>query len=496
MATKSARQSADKAKAATAKAEFTGPELCRLTATEMVDLLRKGEIAASEALKASLTRIEQVEGAVNAMPTLCADRARAALKELGKNKRRNGNHVAWLAGLPIGIKDLTPVKGVRTTFGTKGMADWVPEESDPLVEMLEARGGIVVGKTNTPEMGAGGNTFNDVFGMTRNPWDTRKNAGGSSGGAAASLATGEVWLSHGSDLAGSLRTPAAYCGVVGFRPSPGRAGGGPQVIAFHTEGVQGPMARNVMDTALFLDAMSGFDPRMPITIEAPTDSFQSAVRKAKRKVRIAYAPTLDGFAEVEPEIDAVLRSALHAVEKEGGSVDEACPELPDLYSSYVTLRAMAWAALPGTLPPEIQKHFKKTLRENIALGFKLKPEQIYKAFHARAALYFEMHDFLQQFDVLACPVVGLEPTAVEVEYPRIVNGKPLKDYIDWLRFSFLATTTGLPALSMPVGFTKSGMPVGLQLIGPPRGEAKLLAVARAVEMAVKFPGTPIDPRTH
>jgi amidase len=330
--------------------------------------------------------------------------------------------------------------------------------------------------------------------MTRNPWDTHKNAGGSSGGAAAALATGEVWLSHGSDLAGSLRTPAAYCGVIGLRPSPGRAGGAPRAIAFHTEGVQGPMARNVMDTALFLDAMAGFDPRMPITLEAPGEPFQHAVRKAAPRVRIAFSPTLNGFAAVEPEIEQTLRHALRKLERAGSTIEEKCPELPDLYPTYITLRAMAWASLPGMLPPDTQKHYKKTLRENIALGFKLKPEQIYEAFHARAALYFKMQKFLEDYDVLACPVVGLEPTPVEEEYPRIVDGKPVNDYIDWLRFSFLATTTGLPALSMPVGFTKSGMPVGLQLIGPPRGEAKLLAVARAIEMVVKLPAAPIDPR--
>ena len=474
---------------------FSGPELCRLTATEVVGLLRKGEIAASEALDAALTRIEQVDGAINAMPTVCADRARAALKEIGKRKRANGNHVAWLAGLPIGIKDLTPVKGVRSTLGTKALADNIAKESDPLVERLEDRGGIVVGMTNTPEMGAGGNTFNAVFGMTRNPRDTRKNAGGSSGGAAASLASGEVWLSHGSDFAGSLRTPAALCGVVGLRPTPGRAGGSPPVIAFSTEGVQGPMARNVMDTALFLDAMCGWDPRVPISIEAPADPFQAAVRKAKPGVRIAYAPTLDGFAEVESEIDAVLRRALRLTEKEGAIVEETCPELPDLYPTFVTLRGIAWGALPGTKGPEVQKHYKKTLKDNIALGYKLKPEQIFKAMHAKSALYFKMQEFLSTWDVLACPVVGLEAQDVEIEYPTSVNGKPMADYIDWLRFAFLATTTGLPALSLPVGFTKSGMPVGLQLIGPPRGEAKLLAVARAVEVAVKFPTTPIDPRS-
>lgn len=459
-------------------------------------MLRRGEIAASEALEASLARIHQVDGAVNAMVTVCADRARAALGDIGRNKRAHGRHAAWLAGLPIGIKDLTPVKGVRTTFGTKALADDIAKESDPLVETLERRGGVVVGKTNTPEMGAGGNTFNDVFGMTRNPWDTRKNAGGSSGGAAVSLATGEVWLSHGSDLAGSLRTPAAYCGVVGLRPSAGRAGGAPPPIAFSTEGVQGPMARNIADTALFLDAMAGFDPRIPISLDAPAQPFQKAVQQAHAKVRIAYAPTLDGFAAVEPEIDRVLRAALAKVERQGGTVEEACPELPELYSSYVTLRAMTWASLPGRLPASVQKHYKRTLRQNIAYGRKLKAEQIYDALRNRAVLYFNMHAFLERYDVLACPVVGLEPGPVEEEYPTSVGGLPVTDYIDWLRFSFLATTTGLPALSMPVGFTRSGMPVGLQLIGPPRGEAKLLAVARAVELAVDYAGaSPIDPRT-
>lgn len=238
---------------------FSGPELCALSAHEVVQLLRRREVSASELLQASQARVEAVEPAINAMPTCCFERAEACAKSL-----RDGAGASWLAGLPIGIKDLSAVAGVRTTYGTLGMADHVPQDSDPLVVHLEQRGALVVGKTNTPEFGAGANTFNAVFGMTRNPWDTRMNAGGSSGGAAASLASGEVWLSHGSDLAGSLRTPAAYCGVVGLRPTPGIAGSGPRGFRFHTEGVQGPMARSVLDCALFLDAMSGFDPSNPI----------------------------------------------------------------------------------------------------------------------------------------------------------------------------------------------------------------------------------------
>ncbi len=240
--------------------EFSGPELCRLTACEAVELLKKGEVKPSELLEASLARIEQVEPKVNAVVTVCADRARQSTRYLDDRKGEFGSGPGWLAGLPIGIKDLSHVSGVKTTFGSRGFADFVATENDPLVDRLEDNGGIIVGKTNTPEQGAGGNTFNDVFGMTRNPWDIRKNAGGSSGGAAVSLATGEVWLSHGSDLAGSLRTPAAYCNVVGLRPSPGRAGGGPAAATFQNVGVQGPMARNIGDTALFLDAMVGIRP--------------------------------------------------------------------------------------------------------------------------------------------------------------------------------------------------------------------------------------------
>ncbi|MDX5359778.1 MAG: amidase [Alphaproteobacteria bacterium] len=473
---------------------FTGPELCRLTAAEVVTLLRKGEVTPSELIEASLARIAAVEPTVNAMPTVCGDRARAQIGGLDALRRKNGDAPGWLGGLPIAIKDLTPVGGVRTTWGTPGLKDFVPDASDPLVERLEGMGGLVMGKTNTPEMGAGGNTFNAVFGMTRNPWDTGRNAGGSSGGAAVSVATGEVWLSHGSDLAGSLRTPAAYCGVVGLRPTPGRAGGGPAAIAFSTEGVQGPMARTVLDTALFLDAMSGFDPRLPLSIEAPATPFQHAVVRATPKVRIAYAPDLKGFAPVEAEIEEVMRGALRAVEGLGATVEEACPDLTGLYDTYITLRAMAWAANAGRLPQEVQRQYKRTLSENIDLGRRLTAEQVYDAQRNRSVLFRAMQTFLEGYDVLACAVVGLKPGPVEEEYPATVAGKPVADYVDWLRFSFLATTTALPAISVPAGFTADGLPVGLQLIGPPRGEAKVLAVAKIIEDAVGLPSRlPIDP---
>ena len=473
---------------------FTGPELCALPAHEAVALLRSGEIEPQDLIEAALSRIKAVEPAVNAMPTLCPERALYAAKALAGER----DHPGWLAGLPVGIKDLAMVEGVRTTFGTKGLADFVPEESDPIVTRIESRGGIVLGKTNTPEMGAGGNTFNAVFGRTRNPWDTRLNAGGSSGGAAVSLATGEVWLSHGSDLAGSLRTPAGYCGVVGLRPSPGVAAAGSSALRFGTEGVQGPMARSVRDCALFLDAMAGFDPFDPLSWPAPETPYQRAALRGEPKgLRIAYSPTLNGHAHVSAEMDGHLRAALERMADAGAGVEEACPDLPDLDRCYRTLRAMVWAAGPGRAPEAVQRHFKATLADNIEQGRRLTGDDICDAQVARSTIFGNMALFLRDFDVLACPVVGLMPGPAEEEYPREIDGKPLNDYLDWLKFSFLSTTALLPAIVVPVGRSADGIPVGIQLIGAHRGEAGLLAAAQAFETVAGGPMMPVDPNlTH
>jgi len=473
---------------------YSGHELCNKTAYEVVQLLRQGDVSPSELVTASSQRIEQVEPSVNAIPTRCLERAQTDAKQWDHAPKFDYTR-GHLSGLPTGIKDLNAVKGVRSTWGSVGLADNIPNHSDYFVERLEQRGAIVMGKTNSPEMGAGGNTFNEVFGRTRNPWNTHKNAGGSSGGAAVSLATGEVWLSHGSDLAGSLRTPAAYCGVVGLRPSPGVVPSGPSSIDFQTEGVQGPMARNVLDCALFLDAMAGFEPRCPITWPAPASSYQKAVLEADEKVRIAYSRDWHGFTTTSNDMDRILRQALSQVEAQGGIVDEACPELPGLDHAYRVYRSMLWASGPGRAPEAIQKHFKPTLQGNIDYGRNLSIDDVYDANINRSTMYSNTQQFLQNYDVLACPVVGLHPGPVEEEYPTHIDGKPLGDYIEWLKFSYLSTITGLPSVSVPVGFTDDGMPVGIQLIGQPRGEARLLAVAKTVEQAVGGPTGPIDPIT-
>lgn len=466
---------------------FSGPDLCALSAVQVVDLLRRRQVSPAEVLEAALARIGQTEPGLTAMVTLCAERARAA------PVAGDPAHPGWLAGLPFGVKDLTAVAGVRTTSGSLAFADHIPDSTDPLIARLEGRGGVVIGKTNTPEFGAGGNTWNQVFGHTRNPWNTALNAGGSSGGAAVSLASGQVWLSHGSDLAGSIRTPAAYCGVVGLRPSPGRCGGAPEAHGFNIEAVQGPMARSVADCALFLDAMAGYDPVWPVSIEAPPEPFQTAVARASPKIRLGYAPDLNGFGFVDPAIRAAMDRAMQAVERAGGTVDLACPDLPGLERSYLTLRAMFWAALPGRAPAQVQAHYKPTLRQNIAQGLALPAAAIYDAQIARTTLYHTCRRFLETHDALAFPVIGVPAGPVEQEYPPEIGGRPVTDYVDWLKFSFLSVATSLPAIALPCGFTPEGMPVGLQLLGPPRGEAKLLAVARAVEDALGGPLPPLDP---
>ncbi len=473
---------------------FSGPDLCSLDAHEVVDLLKERKVSAREVVDAAFERIAAVEPVVNAMPTLCVDRAYKAADAVDTEQ---ADHPGWLAGLPVSIKDLTEVAGVRTTFGTPGLADYVPDFSDPLVEQLERRGGIVAGKTNTPEMGAGANTFNPVLGVTRNAHDTSMNAAGSSGGAAVSLATGEMWLSQGSDHGGSLRTPAAYNGIVGMRPSPGLCAS-QSATGWITEGQSGPMARNVRDCALFLDAMVGFQHGIPSSFPPPCEgSYQQAVKEADERVRIAFAPDLGGFSPVEPVIDHATRAALSAVERAGGHVEEACPDLTGLDRTYRVLRGMGSATGYRRMPEHITSQFKQTIKDDIAFGRALTMDDVAEAHLTRTDLFRNMADLLTRFDVLACPTVGNMPRPVEVEWVDEINGRKLTNYVDWLRFAFLATTTGLPAISVPIGFSDTGMPIGIQLIGPPRGEARLLAVARAVEMAVGGPFGPVDPNvTH
>src|SRR5919106_5886439 len=315
-------------------------ELWRLSAVEAVSLLKKKEISPLDLIEASARRIAEVEPAVNALPTLCLDRARDHAKRIMQGSAsEDSGEAGWLAGLPVSIKDLTDVAGVRTTYGSPLFANHVPAKSHPLVERIERKGGVVIAKSNTPEFGAGGSTFNEVFGRTRNPWNTSLTCGGSTGGGAVALATGEVWLAHGSDHGGSLRRPGTYCSVVGLRPSPGRVTRGTSSNLWSPQSVQGPMARNVPDLALFLDAMAGFCPQDAMTFDAPAMSFSAAVANPSAPKRIAWTPDLGGVCEVDREIREITSKMVRRFEEIGCLVDEVSPDFGPVDDVFMVLRS-------------------------------------------------------------------------------------------------------------------------------------------------------------
>ncbi len=468
-------------------------ELIKLTAREAVSLLKRGKVSPLELIEAAASRIAEVETAVNAMPTLCLDRAGDLAKRL-MARPPNDPPPHYLYGLPIAIKDLTDVKGVRTTYGSTIFSDHVPDRSDYLVETLEANGAIVIGKTNTPEFGAGGNTFNEVFGQTLNPWNMKMTCGGSSGGAAVALATGEVWLAAGSDLAGSLRTPASYCSVVGFRPGPGRVPSGPNQLLFDTLGVQGPMARNVGDAALMLDAQVGYHPGDPISLPRPPKFYSEAVENPGKLNRIAFSADL-GIAPVDQEVKKICTQAMESWDKLGVPVEEACPDITHAEEIFQTLRAYFFASRLAPLLVNHRGRLKPEIVWNIEKGLSLTVDAISRAEQMRANLYYEMLDFFRTCDVLMYPTVVSPPFDVNIRYLEELEGSTFDTYLSWLILAFPSTLTACPSISIPCGFTASGLPVGIQIMGPPRREEKVLGAATLFEKACGLATlTPIDPR--
>lgn len=456
-------------------------ELWRLSAREMIDLLRRGEVSPLEAIDIVEARVEETDGPVNAMVTRCYDRARDNAKTLMANGFPDDPGPGYLYGLPISIKDLEKVAGVRSTMGSPIFADDIPEESNLVVLNLEERGGVVVGKSNTPEFGAGANTFNDVFGETRNPWDTRMNCAGSSGGAAVNLATGQVWLAQGSDMGGSLRTPASFCSVVGLRPSPGRCRHAEGTGGFSPLGVVGPMARNVGDVALMLDAMSGECARDPLSLPAPQVPFLEAAMNAKVPARVAWTPDLGGVAPVEPEVASICQAAAQKLSGLGAKLDAASPDLSGAQACFQGVRAEAFAARHQPYFEEKKHLMKPDLVWNIEKGLAMNIGEVGEAKRLHAQIYANMCDFFEQYDLLAAPAATAAPRAVEIRYIDEVAGVKFDNYIDWMIMAYAITLTQCPAISLPCGFTESGLPVGLQLVAPPHGEARLLAAAAALE---------------
>jgi len=452
---------------------------CMLSATAAVTALRAGEVHPRELVEASLRRIELVDPDLNALPTVCAERALDAAALVPAD--------APLAGLPFAVKDLTDVAGVRTTYGSPIFADHVPDRSNILVERLERRGGIVVAKSNTPEFGAGGNTFNEVFGDTRNPWDTSRTCGGSSGGSAAALASGQVWLATGSDLGGSLRTPAGFCGVVGLRPCPGRVARGPEQLPFDTLSVEGPMGRTVADAALMLDAMAGSHPLDPLSLEAPSRPFAEAAAEPALPSRVAFSPDL-GITPVAPEVREACELAVRQLAGAGVEVELVHPDLADAPEAFQVLRAAGFVAGLGPLLETHRDQLKPDVIWNIERGLRLDAERVGWAERARGQIQQRLAAFLEQHQLLLCPSACVAPFDVAVRWLREIDGVQLDDYVEWLRITSSITLSACPVVAMPCGLTVDGLPVGLQFVGRPHGEWALLRAAAAAEQVFGMAG--------
>lgn len=453
------------------------------TATELAELLRSGELSAREVVQAHLDRIAEVNPTLNAIVTLTADQAMAEAAQADE-RHAAGEPLGILHGLPIAHKDLVATKGIRTTHGSPLFADHVPDFDALVVARSRGAGAITMGKSNTPEFGAGSNTFNAVFGKTANPYDIERTCGGSSGGAAVALAAGMVPLADGSDLGGSLRNPASFCNIVGFRPSPGRVPGWPRSTPWSHLSTEGPMGRTVDDVALLLAAQAGPDPRSPMALETPGTAFLPPVGEPPAGMRVAWAPDLGGLP-IAPDVRAAMAGVPQVFTDLGHDVEEAVPDLSDAVQIFDTMRAWFYAMGLGDVVDQYRDVLKETLVWNVQRGRDLSMEQHLGDSRKHNALYERVVDFFAKYDVLLCPVAQVAPFSNEIEYITEIEGQTMNTYIEWMRACTDVTVMNVPAISVPAGFTPDGLPIGLQIVGPPRGDELVLQVARQFEQATK-----------
>jgi len=454
-------------------------DLCFLSAVEMAAQIRAGRLSAREVMQAHLARIEAVNPKVNAIVTLHAEQAMAAALAADEAQAR-GEPLGPLHGLPVVHKDLIMTRGMRTTYGSKVHEDYVPTRSALLVERQQAAGAISIGKTNTPEFGAGSQTFNAVFGATRNPYDLGKTCGGSSGGSAVALATGMAPLADGTDMGGSLRCPANYCNVVGMRPSVGRVPDFPSQNGWSNLSVHGPMARSVADLALHLSVMAGHDARDPMAISQGGEQFRAPLESDLRGKRIAWSMDLGGLP-VDPRVTKVLDAQRRTFEDLGCIVEEDCPDFRDAHDIFMALRAYAFELHYGAIMDRHPGVLKDTIVWNIEAGRKLSASQLARAEKLRTALFMRMHRFMEKYDFLVAPVNQVPPFDIDQPYVDEIAGVKMDNYIDWMRSCYTITATTHPAMSVPAGFTAEGLPVGLQIIGRHQGELALLQLAHGFE---------------
>lgn len=468
-------------------------DLVTLSAVEAVRLLRQGEISPLDLIDAAEARVAAVDGDINAMPIRCFDLAREMATRLDAGRARNP--AGWLAGLPIAVKDLSDVAGVRTTMGGSPIfKDHVATTSSYDVRNLIANGALPVGKSTSPEFGFNATTYSQLFGYTRNPWNLALSTAGSSGGSAAALATGEVWLATGSDLGASIRAPAAFCGVVGLRPSPGLVPRGPTTYSSTLLPVHGPMARNVADTALMLDAMVGHQPGDPLSFPPAGPSYQAGLDQDAGPLRVGVSTDL-GITHCDSEIAGLIRAAGRVFEGMGATVDEGCPDFRGAIEIFHTIRGTGHIAGMGRLIEAHRDLLTPEILWSVDTARKHDADAIADAERERAALYARVASFFETYDLLICPTTVVPPFPVEWTTVGSHEGHVFERYIDWIAITFAITLTGCPAISVPCGFTAAGLPVGVQIVGRPRGEHALLKAAAAFERAIDLGRlTPIDPR--
>jgi len=448
-------------------------ELCKLSATEVVKALRQGDLHPKDTIEAAITRIENVDSAVNALPIRCFERAFECAKSLPIS-----DDPRHLAGLPIAVKDYNDVSGVRTTYGSPIYKENIPATSDATVATLEKRGAIPIAKSNVPEW-AGGHTFNPVNGLTRNPWNLGRSAGGSSGGSGAALASGQIWLATGNDLGGSLRTPAGFNGVVGLRPGPGVVPRGKRLQAFDTLWVEGPMARDVADVALMLDASAGHHPDDPFSFDT-TASYVGALKDNCKPSRVAFSPDL-GIVPMSREIAKITNAAAQQISAAGVDVTTDIIDFSGVLDSFQTLRSILLGTMMGVLLTTEKDRIHQDIVGNVERGFTVTPEALFEAERNRWNLYHQMSEFFKTHDLLICPSASIPAFPVDMNYVTEIDGKPCETYIDWFAITFALTMTSCPVISIPCGFTEEGLPVGIQIMGRPRGEASLLKNAKWFE---------------
>lgn len=457
------------------------------SAREMAAAVRDRRISARELLDLHLSRIAERNPELHAIVSLDVERARAGAAAADQHLA-SGRPVGPLHGLPFAFKDTHAVAGWRTTYGSPLFVDHVPAADELLVERIRRAGVVTIGRTNVPEFAAGSHTFNRLFGTTRNPVDPSRSAGGSSGGAAAALAAGMVPLADGSDMGGSLRNPASFCGVVGLRPSLGRVPEWPRLNQWETTSVGGPLARDVADLALLLSVIAGPDPRAPLALGEPGVAFAPPASgplgrgpAVLRGLRVALAPDLGGALEVDHAVAAVVEAAGRTLAAARASVASAWPDLATADDTFRTLRAWHFQASYGELLARHPDDFKPSLADNIRAGASLTGADVARAYAQRTQLGETMRLFFGTHDVLVLPVSQVPPFPAEQEFPTAINGKEMASYLDWMRSAYVITVTGCPAIAVPAGTTPDGLPVGIQIVARHGAEAFLLEVAAAFE---------------